>query len=236
MNHARPPATAASASAFRASDPEPLSWRRVLRYGGPLLLLGILAMLSACSRPTALPEPAGSTEAAPTAPDSGATAGAEEAGAEAGPLTEDQLANASYPYGDVTISLVDGQYQQKPSPDSATYIVNVSLTGPIAYGDLDGDGVEDAALVLTDEPGGSGTFVSLAAARNVDGEAEGVATTPLGDRVKVEALAIADGIITVELVTHGPSDPMCCPTQAATWRYRLEGENLVQIEGPEAEG
>lgn len=236
MSHARLADSTPHAVTLRASAPELSSRRRFIRLGGPLLLLGVLAMLSACSRPTALPEPAGPTEAAPTAPESDATTGAEETGAEAGQLTEDQLANASYPYGDFTITLVDGQYQQKPSPDSATFIVNVSLTGPIAYGDLDGDGVEDAALVLTDEPGGSGTFVSLAAARNADGEAEGLATTPLGDRVQVEALAIADGIITVNLVTHGPSDPMCCPTQAATWRYRLEGETLVQIEGPEAEG
>ncbi len=32
----------------------------------------------------------------------------------------------------------------------------------------------------------------------------------------------------VDLVTHGPDDPMCCPTQKVIQRYALDGGRLKQ--------
>jgi len=42
---------------------------------------------------------------------------------------------------------------------------------------------------------------------------------------------IESGEITVDMVTHGPDDPMCCPTVEATQKYKLQGDTLVQISG-----
>ena len=50
----------------------------------------------------------------------------------------------------------------------------------VAFGDLDGDGIWDAAVVLEANGGGSGTFRSLEAVVNEDGAPVHVASRPAG--------------------------------------------------------
>jgi hypothetical protein len=77
-------------------------------------------------------------------------------------LTVAQLQNATYSgIYDEPVTLVDGQYEGEPfTPDSASRPV-VSYLGE-AFGDLDGDGVEDAAVFLVENSGGTGDFVYVA--------------------------------------------------------------------------
>jgi hypothetical protein len=51
----------------------------------------------------------------------------------------------------------------------------------------------------------------------------------LGDRVKVEHVWIEGDRILVEMITHAASDPLCCPTEAVTQTYALEGDQLQLI-------
>ena len=111
-------------------------------------------------------------------------------------------------------------------PDSATELI-VMLSDQVALGDLNGDGADDAAVVLITDPGGSGTFHDLSVLINEDGSAKHVASQRLGDRVKVKSLSVSSGEVAVEMVTHGPNDPMCCPTFQVTRNYVLRGTNLV---------
>jgi hypothetical protein len=105
----------------------------------------------------------------------------------------------------------------------------VMLTDYAATGDLNGDGVPDAAVVLATNSGGSGVFIDLAAVVVEEGQPVNVAITPLGDRVQINSLTIQDGQIIVDMVTHGPDDPMCCPTQQVVETYELQGYELVKI-------
>lgn len=82
----------------------------------------------------------------------------------------------------------------------------------IAVGDLNGDGAEDAAAFLVDNSAGSGNFVYLVAVLNVRTEPAPLEALLLGDRTPVRSLTITGEQITAELMTHGPDDPMCCPT------------------------
>jgi heat shock protein HslJ len=100
------------------------------------------------------------------------------------------------------------------------------LTDNIAYGELNGQ--EAVAVILVTDPGGSGTFYDLAVVVEQDGQPVNVATTLLGDRVQVQALSVANNEIVVSMVTHGPDDPMCCPSQQVVQTYTLEGGQLVQ--------
>lgn len=144
-------------------------------------------------------------------------------------LQMETLMNMTYTLPDGReVALRDGVYQEKPSADSATYIVNVSLTWEFAaFGDLTGDGVEDAALILTDAPGGSGTFVYLAAVVPEAGMPVNVDTLLLGDRVRIDSHTVQDGQSKLAVVTHGPDDPMCCPSESHVWGHALVDGKLV---------
>jgi len=124
--------------------------------------------------------------------------------------------------------LTDGEYREQAAPGSATETV-VMITEHIAHGQLNGQ--DAAAVVLVTDPGGSGTFYDLAVVVEQDGAPVNVATTLLGDRVQIKAVSIVGNEIIVEMVTHGPDDPMCCPTQDVVQTYALEGQELVKTSG-----
>jgi hypothetical protein len=148
------------------------------------------------------------------------------------PLTVEQLKNAEYHSewpAEGVAKLTDGEYEEEIVPGAASKLIIVVYPDMHAFGDLDGDGVDDAAVVLATSGGGSGTFISLEAVINDKGTPQHVASAELGDRTKIESVAIESGRITVEMVTHGPEDPMCCPTLEATHKYKLQGDTLVQI-------
>ncbi|MBI2322480.1 MAG: Gmad2 immunoglobulin-like domain-containing protein [Chloroflexi bacterium] len=53
----------------------------------------------------------------------------------------------------------------------------------------------------------------------------------LGDRVRVESVDIADGgLVTVEMIAHGPREPLCCPTQPVTQRFWLR----ILVDSPQS--
>lgn len=144
-------------------------------------------------------------------------------------LTPEELANATYSSdysatGEIT--LVDGQAEEEIAPGSASKLV-VTLIEPTAFGDLNGDGADDAAVLLASNSGGSGTFIDLHAVLNEKGEPVDAASTLLGDRIQVNSLTIEDGQIVVDMIAQGPNDPMCCPTQPVQRTYVLEGDELV---------
>ena len=100
-----------------------------------------------------------------------------------------------------------------------------------AVGDLDGDGLADAAGIILEATTGTGSFAYLFALLSRDGGA--VQAGPpewLGDRSVIERLAIdRKGILSVRYVTHRDSDRACCPTLRIDDRYRVEHEKLVGI-------
>jgi hypothetical protein len=125
------------------------------------------------------------------------------------------------------IKLNDGIYKEKIGPDSATELV-IKLSDKMALGDLNGDGAEDAAVILISNPGGSGTFYDLAAVINGKGKPIWAASVSLGDRVKVEDVSVRSGKIVVKMVTHQRTDPRCCPSLRVEQQYSLQGDALVE--------
>ncbi len=121
----------------------------------------------------------------------------------------------------------EGRYEYRTTPGAAP--IKLKGVGPNAFGDLKGDGPDDAAVVLAQDLGGSGTFMTLAAVISDQGIPRYQAGTSLGDRVKVQSVVIKGGVILVTLTGHGPNDPMCCPTQSQTRSFRLDGTKLPEI-------
>jgi heat shock protein HslJ len=172
---------------------------------------------------------AGGTRMVTFVPQAGGEAGAAPPLAPGGNgPSEDALANMAYK-SQFTESgmapLTDGEYREQAAPGSATETV-VKLTNQIAYGAL--NGTPAAAVVLVTDPGGSGTFYDLAVVVEQDGQPVNVATTSLGDRVQINSLSIENNQIIVDMISHGPDDAMCCPTQHVVQTYTLQGDQLVQ--------
>jgi hypothetical protein len=151
-------------------------------------------------------------------------------------LSREALANASYrsdwPAAGVA-ALSGGAYREKYDDASASELV-ITLTDIIAYGDLNGDGVEDAAVVLVTNAGGSGNFYDLAVVLNEAGQPNSVASTFLGDRVVIDKLDIQGGQVVIELITQGPDDPMCCPTIPVMLSFALNEANNLVLSGKNA--
>ncbi len=146
-------------------------------------------------------------------------------------LTLEALKNAEYDSEfpkSHKAKLTDGKYEEEYQPGAATKLVIQFYTSH-AIGDLDGDGVDDAAVILVANPGGSGTFYHLAAVFNQGGTPKHVASQSLGDRIQVKSLSIKSGEIILNMVVHGPSDPLCCPTVVVTRTYKLEGDKLRHV-------
>ncbi|MGD8985899.1 MAG: META domain-containing protein, partial [Desulfobacteraceae bacterium] len=145
------------------------------------------------------------------------------------PLTIKGLKNAEY-QSDFAINgrvkLSNGTYRGKIVPGSASELI-VMLSDHVVFGDLNGDGADDAAVVLISDPGGSGRFRHLGVVINEKGSPQHVASQWLGDRVKVKSLSMSSGEIIVQMMTHGPKDPMCCPSFQVTRNYVLQEGKLV---------
>jgi hypothetical protein len=140
-------------------------------------------------------------------------------------LTEAMLDNLDYQgiYSE-TVQLTDGKYEGEPFVEGNVLRPIVNRLPLTAFGDLNGDGVNDAAVLLVEQSGGTGRFVYLAAVINQAGNLANVSTIFLGDRVSPQTLAITEGQIVMEIVTHADSDPLCCPSLMRRSIYALQGQ------------
>jgi len=150
------------------------------------------------------------------------------------PLTLEMLKNAEYHSMNFPrpVPLTEGQFVS-PAPngdDPSDYVF--SLSEWVAYGDIDGDSLPDAAVLLTSWLGGSGLFFELEAVRNDNGKPQNIASAFLGDRVLIHALFIRDGEIVLQMTVHDEDDPFCCPSKDVRWVFRLRGNDLMRTTQP----
>ena len=147
-------------------------------------------------------------------------------------MTVEDIKNAAY-FSEWSrtgkVQLANGIYRETIVPGSATELV-IRLGNVFAFGDLNNDGIDDTAAILITDGGGSGTFYDLVVITNCDGSPKHIATAQLGDRIRVQSLAIQSGNILLEMITHGPDDPMVSPSLWVKKQYRLRENKLVQIE------
>lgn len=139
------------------------------------------------------------------------------------------VANATYRLAHVAadpVTLIDGRYPGAEDDQSADETI-VTLTDFVASGLLRSG--ENVAVVVLATDRGFGVLRYDLAVLNLEGEQpENVATVFLDDRIELEKLAIENGQIVVDIITQGPDDPLCCPTQPAKLTYMLRGNDLIQ--------
>lgn len=144
------------------------------------------------------------------------------------PLTKKFLKNTEYRIllGDGVVKLQEGQFKSGSSPED---YLDVRLI-KVALGDLNGDGLKDAGVILTISGGGSGTFYELTAMISQGNSFSQAESILLGDRVMIHSFNIESQGIVLDMVVHRESDPSCCPTQRVLRRYRLENSKFKAYE------
>jgi hypothetical protein len=103
----------------------------------------------------------------------------------------------SYRIDGKEVDLINGRSEKEAAPGSASKITTAVIRNP-AVGDLNDDGRPDAALVLFQNSGGTGTFIYAAAAINRNDGYHGTNAVLLGDRITVDRVSIRNGVIVVE--------------------------------------
>ena len=148
------------------------------------------------------------------------------------PLTDEALKNGVFCSPDVAtegpVRLANGKWSARDEEGEQS----LEIGNQQARGDLDGDGREDAALILLGSGGGSGVFVDLALVLDRNGVPVHSSSVALGDRVQVHGVSIEGQEVVVDVTQHGPGDPACCPTQRVSRRFRYTDGRLVDTAPP----
>jgi len=147
------------------------------------------------------------------------------------PLTLDGLKNAEYRVavnGVIqTIRVTNGLYQQGTDPTEPGFMT-VVVNEPAPFGDLNGDGIDDAAIIIGESQGGTGINVYVAAVTNWAGIPLHKASVLIDDRAIIQSVRIENGLIIVNAIVHGANDAGCCPTKHVTRIFRLVDQTLVE--------
>ncbi len=188
------------------------------RYSLILLLMFSLIGCRPVQAPAATPpviEPT-ATPAVPTAPPDVAA------------LIRDAPYQLGVPDSLQVVQLQDGKFEQGAAggPDH----ISVVLTNFVAAGDLDGDGRDEIAALISENFGGTGVFVFLAVYKIVNGTAAFLTSSVVDDRPQLNELSIEDGEVFLDATIHSLEDPMCCPTLRTTRHYRLVDDQLERAD------
>ena len=135
--------------------------------------------------------------------------------------------NASYLIDGQLITLVDGLSIIDGGPDSVSKITT-RYFGNEAVADLNNDGVDDLALILTQDTGGSGNFYYVTAALKTDSGYTGLNAILLGDRIAPESTEINDGKITLNYADRKLDEPMTAAPSVGVSRYFKVANNLLE--------
>lgn len=150
--------------------------------------------------------------------------------------------NATYIFAGKPITLVNGHAEESAAPGSTAKIVTDYFGNEVKL-DLDGDGREDIAFLLTQQTGGSGTFYYVVAALNTPSGYKGSHAVLLGDRIAPQTTELSrnpshKNVIVVNYADRAPGESFAVQPSLgeSIWlKFDLEtmqfGEVLQGFEG-----
>ncbi|MCA9361397.1 META domain-containing protein [Candidatus Kaiserbacteria bacterium] len=133
--------------------------------------------------------------------------------------------NAVYLVDEEEFRFEDGLFTKVIAQESS-FLATAKIFGEPVYGDLDGDGDNDALVIIVYQPGGSGTFYYVGASINNDGRYQGTDTILLGDRISPQTMEINNGIGLVNFADRKDGEPMATsPTVGKTLRVKVDTDD-----------
>ena len=123
------------------------------------------------------------------------------------PAITNDVRNTTYTLEGATARLENGKAVITNTEGTTT----VQLFGEPVYADFNKDGVNDAALMLTKNDGGSGTFFYAVLAISKNGLYYPTNALLLGDRIAPQTITITDGRAVYNYAERKATDPMTTP-------------------------
>jgi len=118
-----------------------------------------------------------------------------------------ELTDLAVTIDDQKFTMANGVAEVPATPGSA--IKNtIGLVGEPVMGDADGDGDLDAALLIQNDPGGSGTFYYAVVAINNDGVYRASNALLLGDRIEPQTVEFTAGRFDYTYAERRAGEPM----------------------------
>jgi hypothetical protein len=137
--------------------------------------------------------------------------------------------NATYTIDGASVTLVNGYAESEAAPGSASKLIT-QYFGNKATGDLTGNGTADAAFLITQSGGGSGTFYYVVAALHTPSGYEGTNAILLGDRIAPQSTEIKNQEIIVNYADRAVGEPMTAQPSVGVSRYfNVQNGILVEI-------
>ncbi|MCO6510128.1 MAG: hypothetical protein J5I65_04985 [Aridibacter famidurans] len=132
------------------------------------------------------------------------------------------------------IAVSNGEFYEEKEVDGYTDRRFFSVSG-FTYGDLDGDGKDEAVVISVCNTGGTGNFTEAYVFTIRGREVTRIVTLEGGDRAYggLREVRIEDGKMIVEASDPGEMGGACCPEEVVTRTYRLKGGSLEEIGKPE---
>ena len=150
--------------------------------------------------------------------------------------------NAEYIIEGQQIKLENGLAETEAAPGSASKIIT-RYFGNELITDLNGDGREDVAFLITQETGGSGTFFYVVGALNTENGYIGSDGYLLGDRVAPQNINVSQNpnhkyVIVANYADRAPGEPMTTrPSIGKSAYLKLDVERMQwAIVVPDFEG
>lgn len=150
--------------------------------------------------------------------------------------------NTTYTIEGRPVTLKDGVSETDAAPGSASKVTTQYFGNELST-DLNGDGREDVAFILTQNAGGSGTFYYAVAALNTESGYVGSDGYFLGDRIAPQPTTVSPnprqvGVVVFNYAERGPDEPMTAPPSVGRSVYLKLDQDIMQwgIVEPDFEG
>jgi len=139
--------------------------------------------------------------------------------------------NAEYVLNGVPVRLVDGVSETPSASDSASRTITRYFGNDLNI-DLDNDGREDVAFILTQETGGSGVFYYAVAALNTNAGYIGSDGYLLGDRIAPQTINASPNprhknVVVFNYADRAPNEPMTArPSFGKSVYLKIDSTNM----------
>lgn len=137
--------------------------------------------------------------------------------------------NISYEIDGQIVTLKNGVAEVEILPDSTSKNI-IRYFGNEVEADLNGDGLQDVAFLLTQDNGGSGIFYYAVAALKISEGYTGTNAIFIGDRIAPQTTEFKDGEIIVNYADREQNEPMTAQPSIGVSKYLKINENrLVEV-------